>query len=311
MKVAIVGEGERFDAVASLLRAAGHELCAWRHGDRDAEFGEGIEEVELDALREMPLIFLAVPMSSLRLVARAIGDVLSGRHGIVHASHSLEPGSLATGSEVLREETPTRRFGFVTGPMRSEDLNQGLPASGVCASAFPEIWELAEEALVHPGFRLYRSTDITGAEIAAAYTRVIAMAAGVAHEMKLGRSVQATLFARGLAEAARFATSRGANERTTFGLAGAANLHLDTSAPGSTDFRVGAHAMKTKRFDAAEIDATFGTTGRDLLQLVESLADQSPSVRTHILDACHRMVSGASSPEQAVVELMTLPALDD
>ena len=311
MKVAIVGEGERFDAVASLLGAAGHAICAWRHDGRDADFGEGIEEVELEALRETPLIFVAVPMSSLRLVARAIGDVLTGRHAVVHASHSLEAGSLATGSDVLREETPTRRFGFVTGPMRSDDVQRGLPASGVCASAFPEVWELAEEALVHPGFRLYRSTDIAGAEIAAAYTRIIAMAAGVAHEMKLGHSVQATLFARGLAEAARFAASRGANERTTFGLAGAANLHLDTTAPGSPDFRVGRHALAARRFDAAEIAATFGTTGRDLLQLVESLAAGSPAVRTHILHACHSMVSGASSPEEAVARLMTLPALDD
>lgn len=313
LEVGLVGEGERFAAILALLQANGTPFRVARHPGFKGKYPAKIEPVEVAELKDTPLVFVAVPMSGLRDVARTLGDALTGRHALVHSCHNVERGSLATASMVLREETPTRRLGFVTGPMRSEEVSKGLPAAGVCASAFPEVWELVESALVHPGFRLYRSEDLRGAEVAAAYARVIAMAAGVACEMKLGQSVMATLFARGLAEVARFVSAHGGHERTTFGLAGSANLQLDTTPPGSPDFRVGQAAMQSGKFDEKDIAKKFGTTGRDLLGLVESLYEGSRGTRTptHILDACHKMVSGELDPQEVVVHLMTLPALDD
>lgn len=313
MKIGLVGEGARFDAILALLRATEAEFGVWHHPGAEGAVPADAPEVELDAFTDAPLIFVALPMSELRPVARALGDVLTGRHCVVHACHAVERGSLHTASHVLCQETPTRRIGFLTGPMASDEVREGLPASAVCATRFPELCELVDEALVHPGFRVYRTRDILGAELAAAYTRVIAMAAGVGYEMKLGLSVQATLFSRGLAEASRFVASRGATERTTFGIAGSANLRLDTTPPGSVDFRVGAHAVGRGAFDRDEIADTFGGTGRDLLHLVESLwgGVAGTPLDAHILQACQNMVSGESQPHEAVAHLMTLPTLDD
>lgn len=312
-RVAVVGAGDRFASLVALLQANDIEMVRWVPDDFDADDDAGCDQVDLEALAETPVIFLAVPFTTLREVSRTLGDVMTARHAIIHSCHNLESGSLASASQVLVEETPTRRFGFLTGPMRSQDVGAGLPAAGVCASRFPEVWALCEELLVHDRFRLYRSPDIVGAEHAAAYGRVIAMATGVASEMKLGQSVLATLFARGLAEVARWVKLRGAAERTTFGIAGAGNLHLDTSGDGSIDFQVGAAAMREGVFDPVKVRKTFGPTGRDLLDLVTALWDgvQSSQMSAHILHTCHLMVSEELGPQEAVAHLMTLPTLAD
>lgn len=313
MPVALIGDGDRFDSLTALLQANGCDVRTWLPTELSASVPQGATEIEIADLADTPLIYLAVPLTSLRAIARQIGDVISARHAVVHACHNLEAGSLATASQVLLDELPTRRFGFVTGPMRPDDVGRGLPASGVCASRYPEVWELAERSLVHDRFRLYRSRDLLGAEHAAAYGRVIAMGAGVASQMKLGESVQATLFARGLAEVGRWVSHRGGDGQTTFGIAGAGNLYLDMADHGSVDFRVGADAMATGKFDPVAVGKKFGSTGRDLLDLVESLwaGVRDSRVQSHILETCHLMVSGELDPQGAVMHLMTLPTLDD
>ena len=313
-EVAIVGQGDRFDALAGLLAATGTRPVLWNYDSRGKRrLPKGIDVVELEQLRNTHLIFISLPINEVRGVARQIGDHITGRHALVHLSRNLEHTTLKTVSEILCEETPTRRVGFLTGPMRGEDVSQGHAAAGVCASVFPEVHEIVGNALVSPSFRLYRSTDIVGAELAAAYCRVIAMACGVLSELGLGHSLQATLFSRGLAEMGRFVAHRGGRERTTFGMAGSGNLFVDIAAPGSDDFRIGAAAMRAQAFDHKAVVKEYGARGRDLLELIESLAAlrQNKRLALHLLETCDLMVSENMAPSQAVNHLMTLPILDD
>ena len=152
--------------------------------------------------------------------------------------------------------------------------------------------------LVSTRFRLYTSSDIVGAELAAAYCRVIAMACGVLSELGLGHSLQATLFSRGLAEMGRFVAHRGGKERTTFGLAGSGNLFVDIGHDGSEDFRIGAAAMKRNRFDAQTVRSEYGDRGNDLLELIASLSAlrSNRKLALHLLETCHLMVSGEMDP---------------
>lgn len=312
MDVAIVGSGDRFVSILDLLIGPDREVGAVALDEEDT-LPDGVDAVALDDVALAPLVFMAVPIRRLREVAREIGDSLTARHAVVHAVHNLEAGSLAPASEILRQEMPTRRFGFLTGPIRSDEIERGLPSAGVCATRFGEVGDLTEESLVSPAFRLYRSEDLRGAEFTAAYARVIAMASGVAHAMSLGRCVQATLFARGLAEVSRFVKDRGCDERTVFGIAGSANLHLDTTPPGSPDFQVGIAAVEAGEFDRDEMERRFGSGATDQLALVETLWEGAKvfGLQSHILQSCHQMVAGELEPQDAVRHLMTLPTLDD
>lgn len=313
-EVAIVGHGDRFDALAGLLAQTGTRPVLWNHEGRGRRrLPQGVDVVDLEDLARTHLIFLSLPINELRAVSRQIGDHITGRHAIVHLSRNLERTTFKTVSEILCEEMPTRRVGFLTGPMRGEDVAQGHAVAGVCASVFPEVHEIVAEVLVSASFRLYRSTDILGAELAAAYCRVIAMACGVLSELGLGHSLQATLFSRGLAEMGRFVAHRGGKERTTFGLAGSGNLFVDIAAPGSDDFKIGAAAMRAKAFDAKAVTKEYGSRGRDLLELVESLATlrEDKHLALHLLETCASMVSDATGPVEAARHLMTLAILSD
>lgn len=315
--VGLVGRGARFEALLALLHNTDTPVKIWRPDEVVAESEEVIpdtvEEVDAGAMRHVPLIFVSLPMANVRSVARRLGDELTGRHAIVHLCRNFEHATLKTVSQVLGEETPTRRFGFLTGPMRTEDVSRGLPASGVCATHFPEVQDAVEDALVSQQFRLYRSSDLLGAEVAAAYTRVIAMGAGVASQMNVGKSLMSTLHARGLAEMSRFVVYRGGYERTTFGMAGSANLHIDTTLPGSADFQIGADALDRNEVDADRITAEFGSRGRDLLNLVRALSDELEfaELDLHILATCQKMIEGEFKPSDALHFLMSLPTLAD
>jgi glycerol-3-phosphate dehydrogenase (NAD(P)+) len=319
--VGLVGRGARFQSLLALLQRTNTPMKIWRpdvvptdtYEDSEEHVPEGVEQVEAYDLREVPLIFLSVPMAHVRSVARTLGDQLSGRHAIVHLCRNFEHATLKTVSQVLEEETPTRRFGFLTGPMRPEDVTVGLPAAGVCATHFPEVQDTVEDTLVGPGFRLYRSSDLVGAEIAAAYSRVIALGAGVASQMGVGGSLMSTLHARGLAEMGRFVVYRGGYERTTFGMAGSANLHADTSYEGSIDFQIGAEALKRNEIDADQIAEQWGSRGRDLLSLVSALGRELEfaGLDLHILTTCQKMIAGEFKPADALAYLMALPTLSD
>lgn len=313
-RVSLVGHGDRFDALVSLFQYTDVELQVWNHDKRKkSALPKGIKVVELNELAQTPLIFFSLPITEVREVARRLGDVVTGRHAIVHLSRNLERDTLKTVSQILREETPTHRFGFLTGPMRLSDVGNGLPGSGVCASTFPEIHEVVESALVSRMFRLYKSDDIIGAELAAAYCRVIAMACGVASELHLGHSIMATLFSRGLAEMGRFVVHKHGRERTTFGLAGSGNLFMDIGDSGSDDFRLGAEVMRLNTLDRKKVSKAYGSRGDDLLELVESLGAlrEDKKLALHILEVCHLIVSGEMLPSDALLHLMTLPTLVD
>jgi glycerol-3-phosphate dehydrogenase (NAD(P)+) len=315
--VGLVGRGARFQSLLALLQRTKTPVKIWRPDAVPAETEEvipdGIDEVDASGLRDTPLIFLSVPMAHVRNVARQLGDELTGRHAIVHMCRNFEHATLKTVSQVLEEETPTRRFAFLTGPMRPEDVTAGMPAAGVCATHFPEVQDAVEDALVGPGFRLYRSSDLLGAEVAAAYARVIALGAGVASEMGVGASLMSTLHARGLAEMAQFVVYRGGFERTTFGMAGSANLHVDTSYPGSPDFRIGSEALQRDEVDPERIAEEYGSPGRDLLNLTSALGRELEfaGLDLHVLKMCEKMIAGEFKPSDAFNYIMALPTLPD
>ncbi len=318
--VGFVGNGTNFEVLSHLLQKAGTEVLHWQpeHSSASDAIPAGklpgqIQSVELAQMAKVPLIFYSVPMHLARETGRQLGDVISGRQIIVHTSRSLEPATLKSVSEILREETPTQRFGFLNGPADLMDIQADKPAALVCASLFPEVHDLVEDSVTSENLRMYRSNDLTGAEISAAYSRIIAMLAGICHGLEMGDSLQATLFARGLAEISRYVTFRGGYERTAFGLTGVGNLYADTHRTGSKDFQIGEflaiREQNKQSTDANAVREQFGVYGQDLLSLVDSLhsATQHAELSLYLLRATHSGALGKISPKKAVQDLVGLP----
>lgn len=306
-RVGFIGTPDSDDLSRKLLDLGGCEVSVW-----NPEEGSGATEcAELAAFADIPLIVLTGCIDRCRQVARQLGDVITGRHVVVHTIRGIETSTLNTVSDILHEETPTRRIGFVTGPMQSRDLEEERPASAVCASYFPEVHDLVEEAMMSTRLRVYRSRDLVGAELASAYTRVIALVCGIGAALDMGPSLAATLFTRGLAEAGRFVVAQEGHERTCFGLSGAGNLYVDIFDQGSVDFAIGRHLVETNEVDLDVLVETFGTGARELFDLVtalEEMADKT-ALELHLLDAVTALVTSGVDTSTVVRELMALPAL--
>ncbi|MGM0557643.1 MAG: hypothetical protein ACQEVA_14765 [Myxococcota bacterium] len=315
MRVGLIGKGDRFESLVHLLRD--HDVYHW-HGSPNGEDGEvelpdHVRSVDAYEFGDTPLIFLALPITQLRDAAHELGNHISARQALVHTTRNLEYATEKTASEILAEETHTQRIGFVSGPFRANDVLEGRASSMVCASSFPEVLNLVSDALDGVNCRVYRSDDLKGAEVSAAYARVIAMLYGCARQMDLGASLEATLFTRGLAEIGRFVVYLGGHERTAFGLAGCGNLRSDTAESGSIDHQIGQAFVERDGITRDELRAEYGSVGGSLFDLMSTLAPaaERSGLDTHIIDQAVEVVEGDRSPREALGALISLPTFHE
>jgi hypothetical protein len=311
--VGLAGYGPRLTTVAHLLDRSGLGGRLWQPDaapdQADASGAETVERVPLEQLRETSLVVCVAPIHEMRPFARRLGDVLSGRHALVHLGRTLDHRALEPISSILEEETPTRRFGFVTGPMVPDDVLEGRSASALCASAFPEVLDLVDEALSSERFHVYASDDLVGAEVAAAYTRILAVLDGLAAAEQYGRSMRSTLFARGLAEAGRFVEAAGGEAETTFGLAGAGNLRADTTGEGNVDCRIG-REWGRRGGDLDELRDDLSPSQLELFDLLEALLDDAPIelLDLSLLEIVGRGMIGTKGLDWTLERLERLPS---
>ena len=113
---------------------------------------------------------------------------------------------------------------------------RGLPTALVLAMEGDA--EPVQAALNRPTFRVYRTSDVAGAQWGGALKNVIAIAAGIAIGAGLGDSARASVIARGFAEMTRYAKSKGARTETIQGLSGLGDLVLTCTSEKSRNFTV-------------------------------------------------------------------------
>jgi len=323
--IGLVGTGPRLAAIAHLVDRNGRQMRHWgleeassdpvspgdfgasgRRGEQVSAWPDSVGEARVDDLADTPLIFLWTPIHRMRDTLRRLGDVLTGRQVVVHLSRTLEYATLTNVSSIIEQETPVPRTGFVTGPMVPEDVVADRGASAVCASDFPEVNDFVEEVLRRPRFRFFRNTDLAGTQAAAVYARILSLVAGMAAELDVGRSLQSTLFASGLAEMRDFVVYQGGVDRTTFGLAGAGNLHVDTTGAGGIDFQIGRELVDGGLDDIEAFRDDLAAVDDEIFGLLDTLASRARQAQLDltILEVVDRVVSEEISLQQAVNELI-------
>jgi glycerol-3-phosphate dehydrogenase (NAD(P)+) len=325
----IVGAGAFGTAIADVVASHGNDVVL--HGD-DPEVVAQIESKRVNEkrlpgvtiapnvrvtgdLREVAraarLILLAVPSTRVVETARRLGEVLDGRHLLVHAVGAPAGEGTAVGesrdivrrrvSELLREETPVRRIGVLGGPALAQDLAARKPCAVVIASAFDEVIAQTRQALgLPPSIRAYGSHDLLGVELASALSGALTVAVGLADGLGVGNGPRAVLVCRGVAEMTRILGAVGASERTFGGLAGLGNLLVRTSPPSSEhsgDYQLGRELARGGGGAKRE------TEGTRAAQSARGAA-RAKGVRTPILDAVASVVYEGVPVKQAAARLM-------
>jgi glycerol-3-phosphate dehydrogenase (NAD(P)+) len=246
-QVAVIGAGSFGRALARRLAAGGTAVTIYAPepfpppGPDEPPLPQGTTvTTDLAAAARAGLLFLCAPAQAARAVSRALGEVVRGDQILVHAARGLDAATGYTVTQVVHEETCLRKLGVVGGALRASALDQGRTVAAVVASHFEEVSSRTAALLRTPTFRVLRSPDVPGVELAGAYRSLCAVWIGIVDTLDLGDAARAMVMTEGLSEATRLATRLGADPLTFTGYAGVGDLVATAGDPAGAEHEAGA-----------------------------------------------------------------------
>ena len=183
-------------------------------------------------------LLLVMPAQQMVGFLHANAPFLAGRK-LVACSKGVDLGTGLGPSALIAQVCPDATPAILTGPSFAADIARGLPTALTLACTDDAVGGVLQAQLSTPVLRIYRSTDMIGAELGGALKNIVAIAAGVVIGAGLGDSARAALLTRGFAEMSRFAIARGARPETLAGLSGLGDLVLTCTSAQSRNFRFG------------------------------------------------------------------------
>lgn len=282
MSVAVIGAGAFGTALAVVLAAKG-PVTLW---GRDIGWrGENprLPGIPLpDSLRVTDVIedctaetvLLALPAQVLGGFLAEQAPLFDGRN-LVSCAKGIDLATLTGPSALIAAACPRATVAVLTGPSFAGDIARGLPTALTLACADTAAAEVLQRRLSTGALRLYRSTDVTGAELGGALKNVIAIAAGAAIGAGYGDSARASVVTRGFAEMSRLAVALGARPETLTGLSGLGDLVLTCTSEQSRNFRFGL-ALGAGRDFAAGTTVEGAATARAVAALAPRLGVELP-----------------------------------
>ncbi|MES2845763.1 MAG: NAD(P)H-dependent glycerol-3-phosphate dehydrogenase [Pseudomonadota bacterium] len=312
--IGIVGAGAFGTALAVALSREGRPVTLWA---RDAAHVETMRNTrrndarlrgvllpenvtvtaEIGDLVRADAVLLSLPMQSLRGFLGVDGTVLNGRD-LVACCKGIDLTTLQGPTALIRAACPGSPTAILTGPSFAADIARGLPTALTLAG---EDAEALQHLLSTPTLRLYRSTDVVGAELGGALKNVIAIAAGVVIGAGLGDSARAALMTRGYAEMVRLALTLGAKAETMAGLSGFGDLVLTCTSDQSRNFRYGCALGSGQGFDPT-VTVEGAATAKAVSDMAKKLLVDLP-----ITTMVAALIDGKIALAQAVQTLLSRP----
>ncbi|MBL3673293.1 NAD(P)H-dependent glycerol-3-phosphate dehydrogenase [Paracoccus aerius] len=313
MSIAILGAGAFGTALAVALSANG-PVTLWA---RDTSWGrdnprlpgvtlpQGVHVTDdLPAATAADTLLLALPAQALGGFLADHGALLDSKH-LVSTAKGIDLSRLTGPSTLLTQACPRATVAVLTGPSFAADIARGLPTALTLACADAEAGRALQHDLSTPVLRLYRTTDVTGAELGGALKNVIAIAAGVVIGAGLGDSARAAIITRGFAEMTRLSARLGARPETLTGLSGLGDLTLTCTSQQSRNFRYGQALGARQPFDAATT-VEGAATARAVAALAGKIGCDMP-----IAAMVARLAEGRMTVDDAAQHLMTRPLKEE
>lgn len=255
--IGIIGAGA-FGGALAITLGAKQPVTLWGRGQTGRSIAR-LPGAELPALvtiadglaqvAKAKTVLLALPAQAMR---RFLADhsALFQNHNLVACCKGVDLGTGLGPTGVIAAHCPNAVAAILTGPSFASDIAKGLPTALTLACADEGAGETLQHQLSTEVLRLYRTTDVTGAEFGGALKNVIAIASGVVIGAGLGESARAALMTRGFVEMKRLALHLGARSETLSGLSGFGDLVLTCTSQQSRNFRFGAALGAGAVFDA-------------------------------------------------------------
>ena len=311
--IGILGAGAFGTALAGALAAHGPVTLWGRRIDWQGENprlpGVAMPDAvtvtqDLDAALACDTILLALPAQALGAFLDEQGPRLAGK-ALVSTAKGIDLQHLTGPSALIAQAAPDAVVAVLTGPSFAADIARGLPTALTLACADGAAAQVLQDRLSTPVLRLYRTTDVTGAELGGALKNVIAIAAGTVIGAGLGDSARAAIITRGFAEMTRLAIHLGARPETLTGLSGLGDLTLTCTSAGSRNFRFGCAIGSGSAWDSATT-VEGAATARAL-----ALMAARDGLDLPIAAMVARLAEGRVSVEKAMDHLLSRPLKEE
>jgi len=322
--IVVLGAGSWGTAMARLLAQKGYEIWLWvrrrelaeklQNTRENVEYLPGVflpEHVRIftcfsDLPVSKPLVVVAIPSFAVReIVRRFLGETSKTIEPIafVNLAKGLEKDSLKTMSEVIKDETRSKRVFTLTGPSHAEEVGRDFPTAVVLAGEDLEAGQKLQRIFMTDRFRVYLSNDLKGVEYAATVKNIIAIAAGISDGLGYGDNSKGALIARGLAEMVRMARVIGAKKETIFGLAGLGDLVATCTSKHSRNRLVGERIGKGEELEEILSTMKMVAEGVFAAKTVYQLA-QNHKIEMPITTAVYEILYKKTNPLHKLDELM-------
>jgi glycerol-3-phosphate dehydrogenase (NAD(P)+) len=260
--------------------------------------------VNIEDLREIPVILLVVPSQVARLVLGQLAATgIPTATVIVTCTKGIDPGTGKLMHELIREFFPENPVAVLSGPSHAEEVANRMATLATIGSEDPAVAAQVQDIFALPWFRTYTSSDVVGIELGGVVKNVFAIAAGAIDGLGLGDNAKAAMVTRALAEMTRLGVALGAKEETFRGLSGLGDLIVTCYSVHSRNNRVGHMLGSGKTLDEAIATMNQVAEGVPNAKNAYDLA-RKLGVRTPLIDQAYAVLYENKPPSSALRELL-------
>ncbi|MFC2154991.1 NAD(P)H-dependent glycerol-3-phosphate dehydrogenase [Acidobacteriota bacterium] len=322
-KILAIGGGSWGTAFANYLAVTGKHVKIWM---REKEIIEAIKTKSenpvflpgiklsprliptadlLPEAKEADIVIFAVPSKFIKNTFKELKGIVEDKT-IVNLSKGFESTSLKTVSQLARDVfgmNILRRWITISGPSFARELAQNHPTVVVACSKNRRWLRKIQNDFSSSGLRIYRSTDLTGIEVAGSMKNIIAIASGIVRGCGYGYNTTASLVTRASVEIYRFGRIMGARKQTFWGLAGIGDLMLTSFGPLSRNFQLGERIAKGETLEQIEQSSVMVVEGVETTKAVKQLSDKL-GIEMSITNQVYEILFNHKAPTAALKELM-------
>ena len=326
-KIGVLSAGTWAVALARLLERNGHAVTVW------SKFQQEVDQLSRErkhpnlpgltisqeivftsdiaqACADKDVLLFAVPSVFVRQTAALAAPHIPDGQIIVDAAKGIEPDTLLTMTEVIRDEVCRDgkhdgvKLVALSGPTHAEEVALDMPTSIVSACADMDVAEEVQDVFMNSCMRTYTNADVLGVELCGALKNIVALAAGISTGLGYGDNAKAALITRGMAEITRLGLAMGCQEQTFGGLAGIGDLIVTATSAHSRNNRCGVLMGQGMPVEAAIREVGMVVEGVNALPAAMQLAERY-GVDMPIVSGVNAVVQGQMSPAEMSLALMT------
>jgi glycerol-3-phosphate dehydrogenase (NAD(P)+) len=320
--IGVIGAGAFGTALAIALARQGQFVSLWA---RDAALVDHMTQTrknprlvhavlpenvsvtaDLANIFECGTVLLSVPMQALGAFLAQHGAMFIDQR-LVACCKGVDLATRQGPTALIAQACPKATPMILTGPSFAADIARGQATALTLACTDDTACKQTQKTLSGPILRIYRNTDVIGAELGGALKNVIAIAAGIVVGAGLGESARAALMTRGFAEMVRFATRLGATPQTLMGLSGFGDLVLTCTSDQSRNFRHGLALGRGERPDATQTVEGVATAQAILQRAISIGAPDDIPVTAMVT----QVTTGQTTIAEAIHALMSRPLKEE